>query len=124
MRFCGCDTSVSVGSMSGCSVMALVVRDAAAMQGRRRPEPGRLYAAMQANSFCCLRGYVAIIAVHVVAEGYRGGSGGGGVVVTESENRWAAVYSDIKRWRTRNSGCEHQLQRERRSESASLRRGN
>jgi hypothetical protein len=30
--------------------MMVVVGDAAAVEGRRRPEPGRLYAAMQANS--------------------------------------------------------------------------
>jgi hypothetical protein len=32
-------------------------------------------------------------------------------VVAEGENRWALVYPDIKRCRTRNSGYEHQLQR-------------
>jgi hypothetical protein len=52
MRFCGCDTSVSSGSWYGCSVMMLA-GNAAGIQvrGRRRPEPGGLYAAVQANSF-------------------------------------------------------------------------
>lgn len=50
MRFWGCDTSVSSGSWGGCSVMVLVVWDAAEeRQGRRQPEPERLYAAVQAN---------------------------------------------------------------------------
>ena len=94
MRFCGCDTSVSSGSIYGCSVMMLV-GDAAEVQleGQRRPEPGRLYAAMQASSFAAEDATSQVIRCMQ----YRRGVESGGDVVAEGETRWALVYSDIKR---------------------------
>jgi hypothetical protein len=107
MRFCGCDTSVSSGSWYGCSAIVLVGNTADVQrEGRRRPEPGRLYAALQANSFAADDATSSVIrCMHS-----RWGVECSGDVVAEGENRWALVYSDIKRCRTRNSGYEHQLQ--------------
>lgn len=65
MRFWGCETSVSSGSF--CSVMVIVVGGAAERQGRRQPEPERLYAVVQANSSCAREVGVTIGSVHVVA---------------------------------------------------------
>jgi hypothetical protein len=94
MRFCGCDTSVSSGSMYGCSVMVLVVGDAAELQGRgrrrRRPEPGRLYAAEQANSDAT--GNATLRSAFTVrrrrGDSFGGGSGGDVVVGVAAGGGW------------------------------------
>jgi hypothetical protein len=88
------------------------------LEGRRRPEPGRLYAAMQANS---LAAEDATSQMSRCMQ-YRRGVDRGGDVMAEGENRWALVYSDIKRCRTRNSGYEHQLAESRWSDGEIVRR--
>ena len=84
------------------------VGDAAEVQreGRRRPEPGRLYAAMQANSFVGDGATTPVIRCMQCRRGVEGGvecCGGGW-------EQMGALYSDIKRCQTRNSACMNNTQ--------------
>jgi hypothetical protein len=79
--------------------MVVVAGEAAERQGRLQPEPGRLYAALQANSVAVGETGVAVSSAH--AAGGRAGVGGGGgggvvgrVVVVVMMYWWRRVRTD------------------------------